>query len=255
MSRAPVTPTAPAISARLGRFAGWSACLSGGLSIISGNFLLLFYGLELPRMSTPDAPQTFGTLNDIATVFQFLCLLPLTLALHRLAPLDRRGLSLLGMVVGIVGLAGVVVVQALLVAGVMSFAVNLPIVMTAFGLFGVWMLLANRLARASGALSPRLAWLGQATGIAFILMSALTLLVVFMSWRDPLAVARLGDAALQSPVLIGIALIVGIPLLLAFFIAVPLWDIWLGRRLLAMAAGTAELQSGGRRQVHAGASI
>jgi hypothetical protein len=73
------------------RVAGWSVCLSGGLSIISGLFLLLFYALEVPRMSTPDAPQTFGTLNDIATVFQFLCLLPLTLALHRLAPLDRAG--------------------------------------------------------------------------------------------------------------------------------------------------------------------
>jgi hypothetical protein len=231
----------------LGRFAGWSVCLSGGLSIISGAFLLLFYALEVPRMSTPDGmgSQTFGTLNDIATLFQFLCLLPLTLVLHRLAPLDRRGLSMLGMVVGVVGLLGVV----------MSFAVNLPLVMIAFGLFGVWMLLANHLVRASGALSPRLAWLGQVTGIAFILMSALTLLTVFISWRDPSAVARLGDAALQSPVLVGSALIVGIPLLLAFFIAVPRWDIWLGRRLHAMAAGTAELQSGGRRQVHAGASI
>lgn len=237
------------------RFAGWSACLSGGLSIISGIFFVLFYALEVPRMSTPDAPQTFGTLNDIATVFQFLCLLPVTLALHRLAPLDLRGLSLLGMVVGIVGLVGVVVVQALLVAGVLSFAVNLPLVMTAFGLFGVWMLLANRLARASGALAPRLAWLGQATGIAFILMSALTLLAVFMSWRDLSAVARLGDAALQSPVLIGIALIVGIPLLLAFFIAVPLWDIWLGRRLLAMAGGAAELRGSGRQPAHAGVSL
>lgn len=73
------------------RFAGWCACLSGSLSIISGIFFVLFYALEVPRMSTPDAPQTFGTLNDIATLFQFLCQLPVTLALHRLAPPNRRG--------------------------------------------------------------------------------------------------------------------------------------------------------------------
>lgn len=191
----------------------------------------------------PNAPQTFGTLNDIATVFQFLCMLPLTVALHRLASPDQRGFSQFGAAVGVTGLLGVVIAQALLVAGVLSFAVNLPIVMTAFALFGVWMILANHLAQTSGGLSRRLAWLGKATGAAFVVMSAIVLLAELINWRNPSALADLGTFAQQYPALEVIAIIVAIPLLLAFFVAVPLWLIRLGRRLFTIA-GTREAAPG-----------
>lgn len=168
-------------------------------------------------------------------LFQFLCMLPLTVALHRLAPPDRRGLSQIGMTIGVVGLVAVVIAQALLVAGVLSFAVNLPFVMSAFGLFGVWMILSNQLAQTSGGLSRRLARLGTSTGIAFILMSALVLLVELINGRDPSAIARVGVFVQQYPVLIVAAITLAIPLFLAFFVAVPLWLIGIGRRLTAVA--------------------
>jgi hypothetical protein len=243
---------APSASRGILRFAGWSAYLSGGLSIVSGVFLFLFYALEVPRMAAlgAAAPQTFGTLNDIATLVQFLCMLPLTVAFHRLAPSDRRGLSLISVAVGVVGLLVVVIAQALLVARVLSFEVNLPFVMAAFGLFGVWMILADRFVRASGGLPSGLARLGELAGIAFVLMSAVTLLVILINWRDPSAAGRLGAFLQQYPALIVIAIVLAVPLFLAFFVAVPLWLIWVGRRLLAIAA-VAQEQSD-RQPIYAG---
>ncbi|HKT37220.1 MAG TPA: hypothetical protein VJR48_02545, partial [Ktedonobacterales bacterium] len=226
---------------RIFHFAGWSTYLSAGLSIISGIFLFLFYALEAPRMNAadPNAPQVLGTLNDIATVFQMLCMLPLAVALHRLAPPDRGGLSLTGAVIGVVGLLGVVIAQALLVAKVLSFEVNLPIVMAAYGLFGVWVFMANQLARTSGSLSSRLGRLGEATGLAFILMSAIVLLVELINWRDPSALARFEAFVQKAPALIAVSIILAVPLILAFFLAVPLWLIGLGRRLFAIGNSSA----------------
>lgn len=210
-------------SPRNPRFAGWSAYLSAGLSIISGIFLLLFYGLEVPRMDTADSSgqQMFGTLNDIATLFQFLCMLPLTGALHRLAPPDRQRSSLIAMSTGIVGLLGVIIAQTLLVAQVVSFEVNLPIVMASFGLFGIWMILADNLPLCV-ARAWRLGRLGEFTGGSFALMAVITLLVIFINGRDPSAEARLGAFAQQYPALVVVAIILAIPLFLGFFFAVPL---------------------------------
>ncbi len=238
MSLASATsPSAPAPT-RIFRFAMWSAYLSAGLSIISGILLFLFYGLEVPRMIAADtnAPQTLGTLDDVATLFQFLCALPLTVALHRLAPPSRWRFSAITMAIGVVGLVGVVIVQGLLVLGVMSFAVNLPLVMAAFGLFGVWMLLANRLAHASGAFSRRLARLGQVTGLVFVLGTVIVLLGVFIAWRALPPMERAGTLIQQNPALAGAVVIVLIPLVLAWYVAVPLWLIGVGRRLTSLAS-------------------
>ncbi|HEU5349025.1 MAG TPA: hypothetical protein VFU63_10485, partial [Ktedonobacterales bacterium] len=180
-----------------------------------------------------------GTLNDVATLFQFLCTLPLTVVLDRLATPDRRRLSRISMAIGVVGLLGVVIAQVLLVTRVLDFAVNLPLVMAAFGLFGIWMFQANSFARESGGLSSRLARLGKATGVAFILMSAIILLIELINWRDPSALARLAAFAQQDLLLIRVAIILAIVvflvLFIAFFLAVPLWLIGLGRRLFAIA--------------------
>jgi hypothetical protein len=115
---------------------------------------------------------------------------------------------------------------------------------------GVWMILANGFAQVSGGLPSGLARLGVLTGIAFVLMSAVTLLVILLNWRDPSAAGRLGAILQQEPALIVIAIVLAVPLFLAFFAAVPLWLIGVGRRLLAIAA-VAQGQSD-RQPAHAG---
>jgi uncharacterized membrane protein len=99
----------------------------------------------------------------------------------------------------------------------------------------VWMLVANRLGRVGGALSPRLAWLGKFTGAVFVLLAGLTLLLVLVGLRDPSAVADFGTFVQQHVWLIGVTIAVVIPGLLANFIGVPIWLIGIGRRLLALA--------------------
>lgn len=224
---------------RVRRFAGWSAYVSAGLSIIGGIALFLFYGLEAPRtIATGDTSHyIFGPLSDYAGLFQFLSMLPLTLALYQLALARNQRLSLAAAALGIVGLLTAVIAQALLVTHVIGFEVNLPIILVALVLIGVWMLVANRLGSARGALSPRLAWLGKFTGAVFVLLGGLTLLLVLVSLRDPSAVANLGTFAQQHLWLIGAAIVVVIPGLLANFIGVPIWLIGIGRRLLTTATG------------------
>src|SRR5262249_53779515 len=154
---------------RVLRYAGWSAYISAGLAIMGIVFFVLFYALEAPRLVSTgkEGPTFFGTLNDIAALFEYLFMLPLTVVLYWLTS-SRGGLSWVAMVVGIVGMLTAVIAQALLVARVISFTVNLPFVLAAFTLIGLWMVLANHLGRRGGALSLGLAWLGELTGAAIV---------------------------------------------------------------------------------------
>jgi hypothetical protein len=222
------------------RYAGWSAYLSAILSILATVFLFLFYGVEVPRAIAAGGEGThvFGTLNDITGLFQLLFLLPLTVALYRLSSARRPGLSVAAMALGIAGLLTAVIAQALLVAQVISFAVNLPVVLAALLLIGAWLILANHLGRSAGALSARLAWLGEATGVAFVLAGCLAPVVVLAGPNGPLsaAAASFGTFAQQHPVIVAGGIIVAIPIFLFWSFGMLIWSVWLGRRLLAVAA-------------------
>lgn len=220
------------------RYAGWSANVSAGLSIIGGVALILFYALEAPQSiaSGGTSPQVFGPLSDYAGLFQFLFMLPLTAALHQLAPAHQRRLSLVAAVCGASGLLTAVIAQALLVARVISFAVNLPIVLVALALIGTWMLLASRVGGRNGTLPRWLAREGVVTGAAFALMSGLVLPLVLASALAPAAATNAGMFVERHPLLIGAIVVVAIPGFLAYFFGMLIWLIGVGRRLLAMAA-------------------
>jgi hypothetical protein len=225
------------------RYAGWSTYVSAGLTIIGGVALILFYALEAPQSiaSGDTSPQVFGPLSDYAGLFQFLCMLPLTVALHQLAPAHQRRLSLVAAVCGAIGLLTAVSAQALLVAHVMSFAVNLPIVLVALALIGTWMLLTSRIGGRDGTLPRWLARLGMATGAAFALMSGLVLPLVLVSALAPAAATSAGMFALRHPLLIGAIILLAIPGFLAYFFGMLIWLIGVGRRFLAMAAKAQEM--------------
>jgi hypothetical protein len=178
---------------------------------------------------------TYGTINDITGLFQYVFMLPLTLALHQLAPARHRSLSLAAMALGIVGILTAVIAQALLVARVINFTVNLPFVLAALGLIGVWMVVANHLGRTGGALPPRLAWLGELTGAAFVPLVGLALLIVTPGSLIAVDASDLGTFAQQHPVLIGAFIVLAFACFLAYFFGLLIWLIWLGRRLLSRA--------------------
>jgi hypothetical protein len=237
---------------RVLRYASWSAYLSAGLAIIGIVFTALFYALEAPHLvATRSEDQQFsGNLSDIGALFQYLFMLPLTVALYRLASSWRRELGWAAMALGVISPLTTVIAQALLVARVITFSVYLPFILAAFTLTGVWMVLANYLARRTGALPVQLTWLGELTGAAFASLGGLALVVFLVAERNPVVAAvNAGASARQHPVLIAIAIVVGIAVLLADYCGSLIWLIWLGRRLLAIAAAQVHEASLSRRQV------
>jgi hypothetical protein len=219
------------------RYAGWSAYLSAVLGILSTVFLFVFYGVEVPRLVAAGGAgtQVFGTLNDITGLLQLLFMLPLAVALYQLSSARRPSFSVAALLLGITGLLLAVVAQVLLVAQVISFAVNLPIVLTALLLIGAWLILANHLGRSAGALPARLTWVGEATGVAFVLAGCFAPVVVLAGPNGPLAAAAagVGTFATQHPVISVGGIVVAAPIFLLWSFGTLIWSVWLGHRLLA----------------------
>lgn len=225
------------VASRTLRYAGWSAFVSASLSVFGGIALFLFYGLEAPRtIETGDTSgHIFGPISDYASLLQFAFMLPLAVALRNFAPARNHNLSQAAETLGAMGLLMAIAAQVLLVLKVVDFSVNLPLILVALVLIGVWMVVANRLGRMGGALPARVARLGEFTGAVFVLMGGLTLLPVLASAINPIAMANVGTFTLQHPVLVGVIVAVFIPGLLANFFGLPIWLIGVGRRLLAGA--------------------
>src|SRR5260370_38034840 len=111
------------------------------------------------------------------------------------------------MALGGLGLLTTIIAQMLLVAHMISFAVNLPFTLAGLVLLGVWMILANHLGRASGALSPRLAWLGGLTGSALASEGVLVFLLVLANALNPALGTQLGTHASHAPTLLRTAIV------------------------------------------------
>ena len=226
-------------SVHVRRYAGWSAYLSAGFTIIGTVFLFLFYALEVPRATATSgsASYVWGTLNDLAVVFQLLFMLPLTMALQQLIIPRHQSLSWVALALGVVGILTAAIAQILLIARVISFEVNLPLGVAALGLIGAWMVVVNHLGRAGGILPARLAWLGEIMGAVFVLMGGLAPLLAMIS--------SFGAFVQQHPVIIGAVIALAVPGFLAYFVGLPVWLVGLGRRLLT----TTSAPERGKRQL------
>jgi hypothetical protein len=180
--------------------AGWAAYLSAAATVVTFVTGILFFSVGQP----------WGTINDAASVFQVLFMLPVVVALHELFGPNAPALSLLAAVIGTVGMLISAVLQALLVFGKVRFEQTIRTTLTAGGGIGIWLLLAGYLSLASGALPGGLAWLGLAAGGGYVLL-------VVGFWlggqRHPLFMA--GS--------------------LVALVGYSAWAIWLGRVLLSGA--------------------
>ena len=180
--------------------AGWAAYLSAAATITTFVTGILFFS----------AGQPWGTINDAASVFQVLFMLPVVLALHRLFLLgpSAPALSLLAAVIGTVGVLVAAALQALLVFGKVKFEQTIGVVLTAGGGIGIWLVLTGYLALAGGALPGGLAWLGLVAGGGYIL-----LVVGFWLGRQ------------RNPLFMAGSLVA--------VIGYSMWAIWLGRVFLS----------------------
>lgn len=179
------------------RLASWSAYLSVAATWLGFILLVLFFSIGQP----------FGTLNDTASVLQVLFMIPVAIALHRLAPVNALQPSLATAVIGIGAMSIIAVLQSLIAINPALYPVLTGAVLVAGGGLGVWLVLANYLCRQYALLPNRLAWLGIITGLSYVV-----LVIGFL-------------LSGQENILFGIGSLMVI-------IIYPIWAIWLGRRLL-----------------------
>jgi hypothetical protein len=174
-------------------YAGWSAYVSATGTIVTFISAILFFSLGQP----------FGTINDIASVFQVIFMLPLALVLYLLFRPHSQSLSFLAMLLGVGGMLVAGVVQGLLVLGAITFQQSARSFPAGFAIGG-WLMLSSYLSLSSQLLPRRLACLGLLAGVGYIVT-----VVGFLrgSYQDPLFYAG------------GLLTV----------ICYPTWAFWLGR--------------------------
>ena len=128
---------------------------SAVVSAVGVLFLLLMYaGFLLPAKGL----LVFGPLNDACVLLQYLLALPLVFAFHRLPVQVSPRLRIVALTIGLSGILGAVVLQALLLVGLLSFREQIAYASLSVLLVGVWILLTGLLALGSslGGMTVRL---------------------------------------------------------------------------------------------------
>lgn len=138
---------------------GWAAILSAVatlLTLITGYLFFSTGGM-------------FGPVNDPASVFQMLLMLPVAAALYLLTRQGAAALALLATAIGVAGMLTAAVLQVLLVFRAIDYEQALVAILSAGSAVGVWLVLANLLTLASGALTGGMAIIGAVAGAGYVL--------------------------------------------------------------------------------------
>ena len=149
----------------------------------------------------------FGPINDLISIFQFLFLVPVALALHRILAVEAPAVSAAATAAGIAAMLLIAPLQALMVLGVVGFEETLRPILLLGAIVGLWWLVTSIVALTSGALPAGPAWVGVVAGATMIL----TAIGFWLGGqKHPLTAAGFVAAA----------------------VAVPVWAFWLGRVLV-----------------------
>lgn len=195
--------------------AAWFAYAAGVASIVANALLIAFYAFQAGR---PENGTSLGSANDLVGSLSTALMIPVALALAGRLP--QRRAVLIVRLVGVAAMAVLTVGGPLLVLGALSFEVQAPIMLAAWMALCVWLFLVNRLARLSDALPLRTARFGEFAGAGPLVGGAIVgagFLLPWMSWGQ-LAFFGVG----------GFFAFIG-------FVGIPVWFLFLGRRLSVLA--------------------
>jgi hypothetical protein len=137
----------------------WAA-LSGFAGLAGNLFLILFFALSLPWAAGGTGYGWLGPANDALVVVQFAAMVPVALAVHA-----RLGLGRGTTAAGVTAMAGVVVLQLALLAGLLAFEVQVVGVVACLVVTFGWVLVASRAGRL--VLPAPVVRLGTVVGAAF----------------------------------------------------------------------------------------
>jgi len=137
---------------------------TGRISIASGVFSAFGVAFLVPMYTSFAIGATSiglvsGRINDVLIMIAYLLAIPSVFALHELLRPRWPTLSRVLLVVGIGAIIAIVILQALLVAGVLTFEEEVGPVLIALLVLGVWFIATGYLGRSIGVL-PRGARMG-----------------------------------------------------------------------------------------------
>jgi len=178
----------------LNNFFAWSAYLAAVFSILGFIALFIFFAVG----------GVFGTINDALSVFQFLFLIPVALALYLIFRERWPVLSGLVSLVAILAMGIIAVLQIALVFGLVRFEQTIGTILIVGSFIGLWWVVTGILMGQEGLFPSGLAWAGIIAGASFITIA------IGFALRGP-----------EHP-LAAVGFLFGA-------IAVPVWAFWLGR--------------------------
>jgi len=150
-------------------FVGWTLIASGGWWILQLIFVSLLYIVGQP----------WGSLSDFSAAVMVLLMLPLAIALYSLIRDVSPVLSLIGLVLGIIGILTSATGSVLILAGQINFEQSLPPVVGGQIAIGGWFIFSLLIDRSSGVFPFKPAiwgiviWLGLAS-LAVVLLSSIS---------------------------------------------------------------------------------
>lgn len=131
-----------------GRTAGRTALASGVIAAIGIGFLTaMFVSFAVGATSSG---QVFGRINDVLVLISYLLTTPSVIAFYVLLRSHSAVLSGIVALIGIGAIVSIVVLQALLIAGVLTFEEQGGPVLVALLVLGGWFVVTGRLATSSG---------------------------------------------------------------------------------------------------------
>ena len=197
------------------RRAGQWALVVGVLGIIGLGALFTFFAVGPP----------FGLVNDVLAIPGLLVLLPVGWALHRIGKGAAIAWSRLAFGALLAGVASVAALQVALITGILPFQDQLPWVLAAVGLLGLWYALGTYLAR--GMLPRGLVRLGLVTGGLIVAGALLFWIGLGLQGGSMGDLADTGAFANLHPLVL-----LGFGLVIASYAVSPAWALWLGKAFL-----------------------
>ena len=171
----------------------WSAYLSAVAAILTFITGILFFTVGDP----------FGKINDVASIFQVLLMIPLAFALYLLLSPSMQTLGLIAALIGVAGMLIAAYGQSLLVFGKIDFADSMKYFPTGAAI-GFWLTVTCAFALNHNLFPSELAWTGILAGVSYIVI-----VLAFLIRGQQNIVFYIGGLVLG--------------------ISYPIWAIWLGR--------------------------
>jgi len=210
------------------RTAAWAAIASGTFGILAHAALMTAVMTRTTMALTGQVFFLFRT-HDVVAILQFLSMIPVLIALHKLSHKQLPGMSRATLTTGIVALT----LSALFLLLIFPWIMSDEYYMIPQGMFGVWLIVINW--QLTGILSRGFRWFGIIIGVGLLLVGIFeigyAICVNPIGLRIPAAPIEELEIPVETTANIILHMILNIGSLMGV-LTLPIWTIILGRKLL-----------------------